>query len=78
MALTLTVIAGLKTFDLVYITTKGGPGHQTSVPSYEVYHQAFELGRVGAAAALGVTLTLVIFALSFVIDRIGGSGGEAS
>lgn len=71
VALTLTVIAALKTFDLVYITTKGGPGQQTSVPSYEVYHQAFELGRVGAASALGVCLTLVIFAVSFVINRIG-------
>lgn len=71
VALTLTVIAALKTFDLVYITTKGGPGQQTSVPSYEVYHQAFELGRVGAASALGVCLTLVIFAISYAINRIG-------
>lgn len=78
VAATLTVIAGLKTFDLVYITTKGGPGQQTSVPSYEVYHQAFELGRVGAASALGVCLTVVIFAISFVIDRVGSRGQEES
>ena len=70
-ALVLTIIAALKTFDLVYITTKGGPGQQTSVPSYEVYHQAFELGRVGAASALGVCLTLVIFAISYAINRVG-------
>ena len=50
VALTLTVIAALRTFDLVYVTTRGGPGHETTVPSYEVYHQAFELGRVGSAA----------------------------
>lgn len=60
VALTLTVIAALKTFDLVYVTTKGGPGNQTSVPSYEVYHQAFELGQVGLASAIGVSLTIVI------------------
>lgn len=74
VALTLTVIAALKTFDLIYVTTKGGPGQSTSVPSYEVYHQAFDLGRVGAAAALGVTLTVVIFAISFVINKIGDRG----
>lgn len=74
VALTLTVIAALKTFDLVYITTKGGPGQQTSVPSYEVFHQAFELGRVGAASALGVCLTIVIFAMSYLINRIGDGG----
>ncbi|MBK7721843.1 MAG: sugar ABC transporter permease [Austwickia sp.] len=71
VALTLTVIAALKTFDLVFMMTKGGPGHQTSVPSYEVYRQAFELGRVGAASALGVALTVVIFGISFVINRLG-------
>lgn len=71
VALTLTVIAALRTFDLVYVTTRGGPGNSTSVPSYEVYHRAFELGRVGSAAAIGVSLTLVIFAVSFAITRIG-------
>lgn len=71
VALTLTVIAALKTFDLIYLTTRGGPGNSTSVPSYEVYHQAFELGRVGLASAIGVTLTVIIFAISFAITRLG-------
>lgn len=71
VALTLTVIAALRTFDLVYVTTRGGPGNTTSVPSYEVYNRAFQLGQVGSAAAIGVCLTLVIFAIAFVINRIG-------
>ena len=71
VALTLTVIAALKTFDLIYLTTRGGPGNSTSVPSYEVYHQAFELGHVGLASAIGVCLTVIIFAISFAITRLG-------
>lgn len=74
VALTLTVIAALRTFDLVYITTRGGPGDSTSVPSYEVYHRAFGLGQVGSAAAIGVTLTIVIFAISFAINRYADRG----
>lgn len=70
VALTLTVIAALKTFDLIYLTTAGGPGHRTSVPSYEVYRQAFEVGQVGLACAVGVLLALIIFAISFVITRV--------
>ncbi|MDF2090742.1 sugar ABC transporter permease [Knoellia sp. 3-2P3] len=70
VALTLTVIAALRTFDLVYITTRGGPGTSTSVPSFEVYNRAFQQGRVGSAAAVAVVLTLVIFAISFGITRI--------
>ncbi|ADU46964.1 carbohydrate ABC transporter permease [Intrasporangium calvum] len=71
VALTLTVIAALKTFDLIYLTTAGGPGHSTTVPSYEVYRQAFEIGQVGLASTIGVILTVIIFAISFVITRIG-------
>jgi len=56
------------------LTTRGGPGNSTSVPSYEVYHRAFELGRVGSAAAIGVSLTIVIFVISFAITRIGDRG----
>ncbi|GAA3203260.1 carbohydrate ABC transporter permease [Nonomuraea helvata] len=69
VALTLTVIAALRTFDLVYVTTRGGPGDSTSVPSYEVYHRAFGLSQIGSAAAIGVTLTVVIFVVSFGINR---------
>ena len=47
VALTLTVIAALKTFDLIYLTTAGGPGHTDVRPGYEVYRRAFELGQVG-------------------------------
>jgi len=70
VAVTLTVIAALRTFDLVYVTTSGGPGTSTSVPSYEVYHRAFELGQVGSAAAIGVCLTALIFLITLGVNRI--------
>ncbi|SDN29309.1 carbohydrate ABC transporter permease [Actinomyces ruminicola] len=71
VSLTLTVIAALKTFDLVYVTTSGGPGTSTTVPSYEVYNQAFRLGSVGTASSLAVILTLVIFAINLTINLLG-------
>ena len=33
VALTLTTIMALRTFDLIYVSTKGGPGTSTTVPS---------------------------------------------
>ncbi|PRX99634.1 carbohydrate ABC transporter permease [Allonocardiopsis opalescens] len=71
VALTLTVINALRTFDLVYLTTSGGPGNSTTVPAVEVFRQAFERGEVGSAAAVGITLTLIILALNLLISRIG-------
>jgi raffinose/stachyose/melibiose transport system permease protein len=76
VALTLTTIAALRNFDLVYITTGGGPGDATSVPAFEVYERAFRGGDVGAAAAIGVCLAAVIFLLAFAINRLSERGAR--
>ena len=70
VALTLMTIAALRNFDLVYLTTQGGPGNSTSVPAFEVYNRAFQTSQVGSAAAIGFTLALMIFAITFAITRI--------
>ncbi|WP_022916782.1 carbohydrate ABC transporter permease [Ruania albidiflava] len=70
VALTLTIVAALKTFDLVYVMTAGGPGNSTTVPAYEVFQRAFRTGQVGSAAAVAITLTVLIFGLNLVINRL--------
>ena len=57
VALTLTTIMALRTFDLIYVSTNGGPGTSTTVPSVLVYQNAFGNGKVGLAAAVAVVLT---------------------
>jgi raffinose/stachyose/melibiose transport system permease protein len=74
VALTLTTIAALRNFDLVYITTQGGPGNSTSVPAFQVYDRAFQIGQIGSAAAIGFTLACVIFVFAFAITRIADRG----
>jgi raffinose/stachyose/melibiose transport system permease protein len=69
VALTLTTIYALRNFDLVYITTRGGPGDSTTVPAFQVFTRAFETGQVGSAAAVGITLTAIIFVISLGINR---------
>jgi raffinose/stachyose/melibiose transport system permease protein len=70
VALTLTVVSSLKTFDLVYITTRGGPGNSTSVPAYEAYSRAFNSGQVGSAASVAIVLTLGILLITALIGRL--------
>ena len=70
VALTLTTIMALRTFDLIYVATAGGPGSATTVPAVLVYQNAFSNGRVGLAAAVAVVLTVIIFAVAFAITRI--------
>ncbi len=70
VALTITTIFALRTFDLIYISTSGGPGTSTTVPSVLVYQNAFANGRVGLAAAVAVVLTILIFAVAFLITKL--------
>ncbi len=70
VALTLTVVAALKTFDLVYITTRGGPGTSTTLPAFEAYNRAFNTGKVGSAAAIAIVLTALILGVTVLIQKI--------
>jgi raffinose/stachyose/melibiose transport system permease protein len=69
VVLVLAVTAALRNFDLIYATTQGGPGNSTQVPSWMVYRQAFFVGDLGKASALGVLLTVLILILSLLILR---------
>ncbi|WP_188197171.1 carbohydrate ABC transporter permease [Nonomuraea sp. SYSU D8015] len=70
VALSITVIAALASFDLIYTTTGGGPGNSTVVPGILIYRLAFGGGAVGLASALAVVLTAVIFAIVLTLNRL--------
>lgn len=70
VALTVTVVSALRAFDLVFVTTRGGPGTETVVPGILIYRRAFEDARLGSAAAIAVILAIVVFAATWVINRI--------
>lgn len=60
VCVTVTVIAALASFDIVYISTQGGPGNTTMVPGLEIYYQAFSERQVGVASALAVVLMALV------------------
>lgn len=70
VALTLTVIAALRAFDIIWLTTRGGPGYSTTTPAIELYQRAFIEPDIGAAAAVGVVLAAVCLLVALVILRI--------
>lgn len=55
-----TVIDALRTFDIVWAMTRGGPYNQTQLLSTYMFQQAFTAGNLGYASAISV----VIFALA--------------
>jgi raffinose/stachyose/melibiose transport system permease protein len=60
VCVTVTVIAALASFDIVSISTQGGPGNKTMVPGLEIYYQAFTERAVGVASALAVVLMVLV------------------
>jgi raffinose/stachyose/melibiose transport system permease protein len=62
VCITVTVIAALASFDIVYIATGGGPGGVTNVPGLEIYRLAFAHRQVGLASALAIVLMILVIA----------------
>ncbi len=62
-------IAALKTFDKIFVLTRGGPGGATNVPSYISFQNFFEKSNVGYGAAIATLLTVVIVGLTVVFLR---------
>jgi len=60
VCITVTVIAALASFDIVYISTQGGPGITTTVPGLEIYRLAFAHRQVGLASALAIVLMVLV------------------
>jgi raffinose/stachyose/melibiose transport system permease protein len=69
-ASTITMIAALSGFDLVYVMTSGGPGGATLVPGLEVFRLAFAYHRFGQACALAVVLSLITFLFILLVNRL--------
>ncbi len=54
-----TTVEALNTFDLVLALTRGGPLYRTEIVSLYMYHQAFQWGFLGNAAAVSVVVYAV-------------------
>jgi raffinose/stachyose/melibiose transport system permease protein len=70
VCITVTVIASLAAFDIVYISTGGGPGTTTAVPGLEIYRLAFYGRQVGLASALAVVLIAIVVIVVLPIQRL--------
>ena len=70
VCLTVTVIAALAAFDIVYVSTAGGPGNSTAVPGIQIYILAFTEQRIGLASALAVMLMILVLVVILPIQRL--------
>jgi raffinose/stachyose/melibiose transport system permease protein len=67
---TLTVIAALSSFDIIYTSTQGGPGRATLVPGISIFRIGFTQSDVGLASAFGIVLMVLVLAVVLPIQRL--------
>lgn len=53
----------IKSFDLVIVLTRGGPGYATDMPATFMYAMAFQRGRLGIAAASATIMLMTVMAI---------------
>jgi len=70
IAVIIQLINEFRTYDLVYVLTKGGPGIATDLLSYFAYKRAFLGLAINEGAAVSFVLLVLVLALTVVFFRI--------
>ena len=64
------VTGSLKSFDLIYVLTNGGPLHSTEVPSTLMISMLFLRNRFGMGSTIAVMLIVLCFGFALLISAI--------
>jgi multiple sugar transport system permease protein len=62
----ISIIDSLRSFDLVFVMTRGGPGNASSVLANFMYIEAFNNYKMGYGAAIAVILFLISAVFIFI------------
>jgi len=63
----------LRFFDIIYITTQGGPGNASNTLNIYGFRVGFEFFNIGYASALMLTLTAIVFGAVLAFNRLRGA-----
>jgi multiple sugar transport system permease protein len=63
----------LRFFDIIYITTQGGPGNASNTLNIYGFRVGFEFFNIGYASALMLTLTALVFGVVLAFNRLRGA-----
>lgn len=62
----LSTIGTLKAFDIVYVTTKGGPYYATETLSTLLFSTAFSKNQFGYGTSIGVLMFVIVFIITLI------------
>ena len=63
----------VKTFDMIFVITRGGPGYSSETLAINAFRRAFISFDVGSGAALSLIMLIVVIVMTlFLVRRISG------
>jgi multiple sugar transport system permease protein/raffinose/stachyose/melibiose transport system permease protein len=69
VVIALAIINSLKSFDVVYIMTKGGPFHSSDTLAMMMYNESFQKYYIGYGSAVSVVLFLIAMVMIVIYFR---------
>ncbi|MEV4538528.1 sugar ABC transporter permease [Asanoa sp. NPDC049518] len=70
LVVVLNIIGAFQVFDIVQVTTKGGPANASNVLQMYIYSKAFGQFDFGYAAAMSLALFVILIAITFLQMRL--------
>lgn len=64
--LMMLLVSTFKSYDIMYITTQGGPGEATKVLAYHIYNCAFVSSKYGYASAVAMVLLGIVLVFTLI------------
>ena len=61
----MTIVNSFKVFDMIWVTTKGGPYRTSETLAFTMYQESFVYSQYGRGSAVAVILTLIILVVSY-------------
>lgn len=68
----LCIAGSLKTFDLIYVMTHGGPSHSTEVMALYMFNETFGQFQYGYGSAVSVVIFFFSLILIFIVTKLFG------
>lgn len=74
VAILFRAIDALKTFDIIYVMTQGGPANSSETINILLFNQAFSYFTMGYASAIAVALFAIVLGASLILMKVRRTG----
>jgi multiple sugar transport system permease protein len=70
VAVLFRAIDALKTFDIIFVMTQGGPANASETHQFLLFNQAFSYFNMGYAASMAVALFALVMGASLILIKV--------